>query len=211
MPYDTYTIEELRCDSNKGMTLIPAFDVVVSRNKTVIDLGTLTDEYEPEITIHTTAADKATGEKSIVAGKSVTIVDTVTLDGLKKVQMTAYRDFGRKQKREVSLEYLISETPLEPFTTDTYFEQYDQPTVFAVKGQEIVVASKRLADALLKLTEQRRNVLFLYFFFGYTDAQIGKEYGRNRSTANYWKLAALKQLRKEMERLEHEEQEADTL
>ena len=75
MPYDTYTIEELRCDSNKGMTLIPAFDVVVSRNKTVIDLGTLTDEYEPEITIHTTAA---------VAGKSVTIVDTVTLDGLKK-------------------------------------------------------------------------------------------------------------------------------
>lgn len=84
MPYDTYTIEELRCDSNKGMTLIPAFDVVVSRNKTVIDLGTLTDEYEPEITIHTTAADKATGEKSIVAGKSVTIVVTVTLDGLKK-------------------------------------------------------------------------------------------------------------------------------
>ena len=125
--------------------------------------------------------------------------------------MTAYRDFGRKQKREVSLEYLISETPLEPFTTDTYFEQYDQPTFFAVKGQEIVVASKRLADALLKLTEQRRNVLFLYFFFGYTDAQIGKEYGRNRSTANYWKLAALKQLRREMERLEHEEQEADTL
>ncbi len=48
--YDTYTIEELRCDSNKGMTLIPAFDVVVSRNKVVVDLGTLTDEYEPEIT-----------------------------------------------------------------------------------------------------------------------------------------------------------------
>lgn len=138
MPYDTYTIEELRCDSNKGMTLIPAFDVVVSRNKTVIDLGTLTDEYEPEITIHTTAADKATGEKSIVAGKSVTIVDTVTLDGLKKVQMTAYRDFGRKQKREVSLEYLISETPLKPFTTDTYFEQYNQPTFFAVKGKRLL-------------------------------------------------------------------------
>ena len=55
--YDTYTIEELRCDSNKGMTLIPAFDVVVSRNKVVVDLGTLTDEYEPEIIIHTTARE----------------------------------------------------------------------------------------------------------------------------------------------------------
>ena len=124
--------------------------------------------------------------------------------------MNAYRDFGRKQKREVSLEYLMSETPFEPFTTDTYFKQYDQPAIFVVKGQEIVVASKQLADALLRLSEQRRNVLFLYFFFGYTDAQIGKEYGRNRSTANYWKLAALKQLRKEMEKSEHEEQEADT-
>lgn len=130
---------------------------------------------------------------------------------LHNVAMSAYRDFGRKQKREVSLEYLISETPLEPFTTDTYFEQYDQPTIFVVRGQENVAESKRLADALSKLTGQRRNILFLYFFFGYTDAQIGKEYGRNRSTANYWKLAALKQLRKEMERLEDEEQEADTL
>ena len=82
--YDTYIIEELRCDSNKGMTLIPAFDMVVSRNKVVVNLGTLTDDYEPEITIHTTAADKVTGEKSIVAGKNVTIVDTVTLDGLEK-------------------------------------------------------------------------------------------------------------------------------
>lgn len=124
--------------------------------------------------------------------------------------LTAYRDFGRKQQREVSLEYLMSETSFEAFTIDTYFEQYDRPTIFVAKGQKIVVASKRLADALLKLKEQRRNVLLLYFFLGYTDARIGKEYGRSRSTANYWKLAALKQLRKEMERLKDEEQEANT-
>ena len=82
--YDTYEIEELSCESNKGMKLIPAFKVVVSRNKVTIDLGTLTDEYEKEITIHTTAADKVTGEKVIVAGKKITIVDTVTLDGLEE-------------------------------------------------------------------------------------------------------------------------------
>ena len=61
--YDTYEIEELACESNKGMKLIPAFEVVVSRNKVTIDLGTLTDEYEKEITIHTTTTDKETGEK----------------------------------------------------------------------------------------------------------------------------------------------------
>ena len=36
------------------------------------------------ITIHTNAADKATGEKMIVAGKEVTVIDTVALDGLEK-------------------------------------------------------------------------------------------------------------------------------
>ena len=79
--YDTYEIEELSCESNKGMKLIPAFEVVVSRNKVTIDLGTLTDEYEKEITIHTTATDK-NGKKEIEAGKDLTIVDTVTLEGL---------------------------------------------------------------------------------------------------------------------------------
>ena len=112
--YDTYTIEELRCDSNKGMTLIPAFDVVVSRNKVVVDLGTLTDEYEPEITIHTTATDKVTGEKSIVAGKNVTIVDTVTLDGLTKG--TKYQLKGWQMLKEENAEnaqLLVDSKPVE--------------------------------------------------------------------------------------------------
>ena len=104
--YDTYEIEELRCDSNKGMTLIPAFDVVVSRNKTVVDLGTLTDDYEPEISIHTTATDKVTGEKSIIAGKSVTIVDTVTLDGLKKG--TKYQLKGWQMVKAENAELIVN-------------------------------------------------------------------------------------------------------
>ena len=115
--YDTYTIEELRCDSNKGMTLIPAFDVVVSRNKVVVDLGTLTDEYEPEITIHTTATDKVTGEKSIVAGKSVTIVDTVTLDGLTKG--TKYQLKGWQMVKSENAQLLIDGQPVESGYTFT--------------------------------------------------------------------------------------------
>ena len=83
---------------------------------------------------------------------------------LRNASISAYRDFGRKQKREVSLDYLISVTPFEPFTTDNYLEQYDKPTVFVGKGQEVIVASKRLADALCRLSEQRRVVLLMYFF-----------------------------------------------
>lgn len=104
--YDTYEIEELSCEANKGMKLIPAFEVVVSRNKVKIDLGTLNDEYEKEITIHTTATDKATGEKVIVAGKKVAIVDTVTLDGLESGRK--YQLKGWQMLKEENTELLIN-------------------------------------------------------------------------------------------------------
>lgn len=129
---------------------------------------------------------------------------------LRNAAINAYRDFERKQKQEVSLEYLMSETSFEPFTMGTYFEEHEKPTVFVVKGQEVVVASGRLVNVLSKLPEQQRVVLLMYFFLGYTDTKIGNEYERSRSTANYWKLAALKQIRKEWLKSENEEQEVST-
>ena len=84
LPYDTYIIEEMRCDSNKGFELIPPFEIVVSRNNLVVDLGTLTDEYEKEISIHTTATSKD-GEKTILAGKEVTIVDTYPINHIENI------------------------------------------------------------------------------------------------------------------------------
>ena len=103
--YDTYVIEELKCDSNAGFKLIPAFEVVVSRNIVTVNLGTLTDEYEKEITIHTTATDKKTGEKMIVAGKDIKIVDKVTLDGLEAG--TKYKLSGWQMLKEENAELLI--------------------------------------------------------------------------------------------------------
>ena len=104
LPYDTYIIEELRSDSNKGFELIQPFEIVISRNNLVIDLGTLTDEYEKEISIHTTATSKD-GEKTILAGKEVTIVDTVKLDGLTKG--TKYQLKGWQMLKEENAELLI--------------------------------------------------------------------------------------------------------
>ena len=105
LPYDTYIIEELRSDSNKGFELIPPFEIMVSRNNLVVDLGTLTDEYEKEISIHTTATSKD-GEKTILAGKEVTIVDTVKLDGLTKG--TKYQLKGWQMLKEENTELLIN-------------------------------------------------------------------------------------------------------
>ena len=102
--YDTYIIEELRSDSNKGFELIPPFEIVISRNRVTVDLGTLTDEYEKEISIHTTATSKD-GEKSIIAGKEVTIIDTVKLDGLTKG--TKYQLKGWQMIKDENAELII--------------------------------------------------------------------------------------------------------
>ena len=106
---------------------------------------------------------------------------------------------------EESLDYLMSEKYFEPSAMDSYFEKQDKPTVFLVLGKEVVVDDERLATALSRLPELRREVLLLYYFIGYRDEAIGRLYRRCRSTINHRRNVALKQLRKEWERLKHEE------
>lgn len=52
LPFDTYTIEELRCESNQGYELIPPFTVTIKKDRTTVHLGTMTNdeikEEEPE-------------------------------------------------------------------------------------------------------------------------------------------------------------------
>lgn len=130
---------------------------------------------------------------------------------LRNAALSAYRDIGRRRKHEISLDYLMSERYYNPSVTDNYFEEPIQPTVFSVCGKSIEIENERLAKAFSILSKQRQEVLVLYFFFGYTDRKIGEKYGRSRTTVNHWKLSSLKQLRKELERLEDEERKANTL
>ena len=47
LPYDTYTIEELPCESNQGYELIPPFTVSIRKDRITVHLGTMTND-EPE-------------------------------------------------------------------------------------------------------------------------------------------------------------------
>lgn len=130
---------------------------------------------------------------------------------LRHEALNAWRDLKRKEEREVSLDYLMSEKYFEPSAMDSYFEKQDKPTIFFVWGKEVVVDNEQLATALSRLPQLRREVLLLYYFLDYRDGAIGRLYGRCRSSINHRRNVALKQLRKEWERLEHEKQKADTL
>ena len=160
--YDTYIIEELRCESNKGFELIPPFEIVVSRNNVTVDLGTLTDEYEKEITIHTTATGKD-GEKSIIAGKEVTIIDTVTLDGLEKG--TKYQLLGWQMLKEENAELLIDGQRVESdytFTADSGEMKIEMEYTFnasSLGGQNLVTFEELYdlsnEDEPVKVTEHK--------------------------------------------------------
>ena len=129
---------------------------------------------------------------------------------LRHEAMNAWRDLKRKEEREISLDYLMTERYFEPSAMDSYFEKQDKPTVFLALRKEVIVDNERLATALSRLSQLRREVLLLYYFVDYRDEAIGRLYRRCRSTINHRRNVALKQLRKEWERLEHEEQKADT-
>ena len=73
----------------------------------------------------------------------------------------------------------------------------------------MIVDNEQLTIALSKLPQLRREVLFLYCFVGYRDVAIGRLFGRYRSSINSQRNVELKQSRKEWERLEHKEQEAN--
>ena len=116
-----------------------------------------------------------------------------------------YKKIRKKQQFEVSLDYL-REFDFEPVTiTDEYFVKYDMPTAFTVRGETVIVESEQLAAALLRLPEKRREVLFLWYYLGYSDEEIGKICGISRSAVFRRRKKALRFIRKEMEALEHEE------
>lgn len=72
MPFDTYSVEELRCTANEGYALVNT-TVTISRNGATIDFGTL-DDPEPEI--HTTAYDASDSDHYIGVG-TVKVSDKV--------------------------------------------------------------------------------------------------------------------------------------
>lgn len=107
LPYDTYTVEELSCAANEGHELVPAFEVVISRDKKTVKLGTITNETVPvpEISMQTTAVGQEDGTKVLQPEEEVTIVDTVSIKGL-QVGHT-YRLSGWQMLKDSNAELLV--------------------------------------------------------------------------------------------------------
>lgn len=146
--YDDYEIAEQRCDANEGMKLLK-IRVSVYKDSVTIPLGTLTDD---RIEIGTEAKDGSTGTHYGKPEGKVTIVDTVSYEGLKKGEKyklkgtLMYKDTGKpvmENGKEVTAE--------KTFTAKSSFGTVD--VEFKVdgkllKGKSIVVFEDLYQDDL---------------------------------------------------------------
>ena len=85
LPYDTYTVKELRCEGNKDYELV-AYEITVYRDGYVVDCGTVDDEEIPKIELSTQAKNNEAkgpeGEHIALASENCSITDTVQYSGL---------------------------------------------------------------------------------------------------------------------------------
>lgn len=106
LPYDTYLLEEERCEANEGMNLLK-IEVTIYKDSVTVPLGTLTDD---KIEIGTTALDQETESHISKPDEKVTIVDTVEYEGLKKGQ--EYRLIGTLMDQKTGEPILIDGKPV---------------------------------------------------------------------------------------------------
>lgn len=108
LPYDTYTLEELPCEGNQGYDLVKVPNITISRNNTVIYLGTIDDQFEGVPEIGTTAT--VGGEHVAEPAEEITLVDTVTYKNLKVGQ--TYKLSGILMDKETCEPLLVNEQPV---------------------------------------------------------------------------------------------------
>ena len=108
LPYDTYTLEELPCSANEGYELVKVPNITISRNDTVIELGTIDDQFEGVPEIGTTAT--VDGEHVAEPAEEITLVDTVTYKNLKVGE--TYKISGVLMDKSTGEPLLVNEQPV---------------------------------------------------------------------------------------------------
>ena len=83
-----------------------------------------------------------------------------------------FKTKNRQRQREISSDYLYEQWGFEPCSTDKYFVKEDNPTAFMMIGQTVMVDNEALANALLRLSERRREIILLSYYLRYTEVQI---------------------------------------
>ena len=100
---------------------------------------------------------------------------------LKCEACNGYRQISRRQKHFASLEELFEADLAQLAVYDRYSWEY---TTFPVGGAVILIEDDGLAEALLGLSQEDREIFMMHWFLRMTDAQIARYINMPRRTVN---------------------------
>lgn len=111
-----------------------------------------------------------------------------------------HRELARREAWEIPLEGLNIAGGFYP-----HKEEYHRPsrTLYA-HGWPVQIHDPMLAQAILWLPPQKRDIILLYYFFEYSEPQIGKILGLSASAVNRRHRQALERLREILEGMGYE-------
>ena len=107
--------------------------------------------------------------------------DSYCKRSIKNEAMNAYTQLRKRSQREVSLSELPENAMAQLAVYDRYSWEY---TTFPVGGAVILIEDDRLAEALLGLSQEDREIFMMHWFLRMTDAQIARYINMPRRTVN---------------------------
>ncbi len=119
---------------------------------------------------------------------------------IKKCLKRKASNFNREKRRQEAREILFSD--LSDYEVDK-LQSIPQDDMFACHFQilhhTIHIQSPQLATALSALTEEKRNIILLYYFVGYQDWEISQILNLSKSAVSKSRIRTLKSIKKHME------------
>lgn len=119
---------------------------------------------------------------------------------IRNESIDAHRELATQARREVAISTLTPEALLALSTEDTYLPYRK---TFYVGQHAIHICDEDLGEALQYIIPQRRDVLLLHYFLGYSDSRIAQLLRIPLATVSYRKKAALNRLRDLLEAKAH--------
>lgn len=118
----------------------------------------------------------------------------------RKVLREEARDYERhiawRSNHEVSLSELSEERVRQMYVLDRYPSEQIH---FHVQGYNVTIENENLANALMVLSGDKRDIILLAYFLDMTDQEIADTLDMVRRTVQYKRARSLKELKKEME------------
>lgn len=114
---------------------------------------------------------------------------------IKNEAMNAYTQLRKRSRREVSLSELPEDAMAQLAVYDRYSWEY---TTFPVGGAVILIEDDRLAEALLALPQEDRDIFMMHWFLNMVDREIAEYMNMARRTVNTRRQKAYRLLKELM-------------